>query len=564
MIFENGRESLPKTKMKLFASTSNMQKQQCFKYIAVFLFVIYAVVGLFLFNDYGCGPDEGMERQTALVNFKYAVRKLHIPISEKNKEWLAYLPDLKEYRDRYYGTALHFPLVIIESAYHFSLAPSQFYGMRHFYTFLNYYLSIICFYKLLSARFGDRKFGLIGMMMMILTPRFFAESFYNNKDIIFVAWYIICSWLIFRWFQKRNIISSIALAFSLALTCNTRLNGIVFLPIFVFLYLTDCLRDRKTEGLKLFILTLGMTALFFYLMTPNFWEDPLHTFLETLQFNMRHPNHGSDGNLFKGVLVDAAKIYTYIPTWVMITTPVVYLVFIFGGFTAFVVVTIRQLLKTGFRETNLTDAMMFISSYGAVAFIILTHVTIYNGWRHCYFAYPGFVYFGVYLLERIGRNRLRIVSKSSYAFLILSMAYNLFWIIENHPFEFVYFSPVIRESAGQFSGDYWSISTRALLEYIVQGEPFYVAKINHLHTQAGSINRGLLPEEKQQYIELTYDQDPLVHYYIVCRDDIESVDVIPDGYKKVYSIVVDNDEIAAVFKNEELIKLESLIQERTE
>ena len=37
---------------------------------AIILMIIYAVTGVFCYDDYGCGPDEGMERQTSLVNYK--------------------------------------------------------------------------------------------------------------------------------------------------------------------------------------------------------------------------------------------------------------------------------------------------------------------------------------------------------------------------------------------------------------------------------------------------------------------------------------------------------------
>lgn len=530
--------------------TDKDKTEKKFFYAAILLFIVYAVIGLFFFDDYGCGPDEGMERQTALVNFKYAIQKFHIPISEENKAWMEYLPDLHEYRDRYYGTALHFPLVLIESAYHFKLEPSQFYGMRHFYTFFNVYIGLICFYKLLTNRFGSRKYGFFAVLMMILTPRFFAESFYNNKDIIFVAWYIICSYLMDKWFRKKSLKSSVMLAFALAITCNTRFNGIIFLPILIALFVFDTFRSKKLNHLNYLMLTIILTLLFFYMITPNFWEKPFQTLLETFQFNLHHPNHGSDGNLFKGILVDAAATYTYIPTWIIITTPVVYILFMISGACKYVFDAIRNLFKIDFGRINLADLMMFVSGYAAVIFIIIKHVTIYNGWRHCYFAYPCFVYFAIYFFNQLDAKKAALIRYAVYSVTVLSCLYNMFWIIRNHPFEYVYFSPVARNNPGDYSGDYWSVSSRALLEYIMENEPGRVLKINHAHSQAGSINRGLFPEETRDYIILTYDQTDDVDYYIVCRDDIPSVDIDLKGYKKVYAITVDNDQIGAVFQKE--------------
>lgn len=70
-------------------------------HFVLLFFIFYAVTGLLLFDDYGSGPDEGIERQTSLVNYRYAIEKLNLPISNAVETWLAYLPPLKEYRDRY-------------------------------------------------------------------------------------------------------------------------------------------------------------------------------------------------------------------------------------------------------------------------------------------------------------------------------------------------------------------------------------------------------------------------------------------------------------------------------
>ena len=522
--------------------------EQFYLWSVIVLMLVYAVIGAIFYDDYGCGPDEGMERQTALVNFRYAVHKLHIPISQKNETWLAYLPELHDYRDRYYGTALHFPLVIIESLTNFTLEPIQFYGLRHVYTFITWYFSLICLYKLITNRFGSRKYGLAAILLMILTPRFFAESFYNNKDLIFVSWYVICAWLTDLWFRKRNWKITVLLALAMALTCNTRFNGIIYPVIFIFLYFLEFLQNKKVSAEKQFVFTLVLSVIFFYLVTPNFWESPLQTLAETIQFNMHHPNHSAEGNLFKGYLVDASRTMTYIPVWIALTVPTVYLCFSLLGAFLYIVQMVRVFVSKSFSEIDRTDAMMFLGSFAAVIFIILAHVTVYNGWRHSYFAYPGFVYFAVYFLARLEMRRNRILSAGAFVLLFCSMLYNVWWIAANHPFEYVYFVPLIRDNAAQYSGDYWSLSSRALLEYITDSDPERMISINHAHSQAGSINRGLLPEEKRKYIELTYENKPDVDYYIVCRNEIPTVDIDLPGYEKVFSVKVDRDEIGAVFR----------------
>ncbi len=526
------------------------RREKKLKTFAVLLFAAYFILGLFLFDDYGCGPDEGMERQTSLVNYRYVLEKLNLPVDERNAVWMEYLPNLKEYRDRYYGTALHLPLVLIEAAFHFTLEPSQFYGMRHFYTFLNFFLGAVCFYRLLSKRFGSRMWGLLGAGMLVLTPRFFAESFYNNKDVIFTAWYIITTCCMVRWFEKKDLKWTVLLAGALALSCNTRFNAIVFLPVFALVFICEAFVNRKRQPARWlnFVLVFALFLLFFYIITPNFWEDPFGTLIETLQFNMHHPNHGSDGNLFKGTLVDAAKTLTFIPTWMAITIPTVFLLFSLLGTLGWLFRSGKDVLRGRFEAIVPADVIFFISGFAAAGYIILRHVTIYNGWRHCYFCYPCILFFAVYGLASLKKPVLR---KVCVGLVGLAMLYNAGWIAANHPFEYVYFAPLFRSSAADFSGDYWGVSSRALLEYIVDSDPERMLLINHAHSQAGSINRGLLPEEQRKYLELTYDEDDTPDYYIVCRDDVPSTDLDRDAYEKVYAITVDDDEIGAVYKRKD-------------
>ena len=207
------------------------------------------------------------------------------------------------------------------------------------------------------------------------------------------------------------------------------------------------------------------------------------------------------------------------------------------------------MIRRSWKSVRTADALMFISGFIAVAFIILTHVTIYNGWRHCYFAFPCIIFFAVFFLEKI-LAKGTIVGK--YACLLLlgaSFVYHAAWIVQNHPFEYAYFSSAFRTQASRYSGDYWGISSRALLEYITETDPGRMLLINHGYTQAGSINRGLLPEDERKYLTLTYDETDDVDYYIVCRDDRPSTDIGLDGFEKVFSVTVDEDEIGAVYKN---------------
>jgi len=119
--------------------------------------------------------------------------------------------------------------------------------------------------------------------------------------------------------------------------------------------------------------------------------------------------------------------------------------------------------------------------------------------------------------------------------------------MRNHPFEYVYFAPLFRKYADEFSGDYWGIASRNLLEYIVQTDDRPQIIVDHSLTNAGSINRGLLPEKDRDRLDLVYDTEN-ADYIIFSRDDKTSEQAKFEGFEKVYSIRVDSDEIGIVFK----------------
>ena len=518
-------------------------------------FALYAVIGLILFNDYGCGPDEGMERQTSLVNFRYVIETLNIPVPESTTAWLAYLPDLHEYRDRYYGIALHFPLVIIESLFNFQMQPIEFYSLRHFYTFLNFFIAMICFYRLLLFRFKAVRWALLGTLMVILTPRFFAESFYNNKDILFFAWYIISLTFIFRWFLHKSYKNAAFTGIILALTCNTRLNGIVFFPlilVFVFLEFLNEKKISKQTLISVLVLFL-VSASVFYIITPNFWEHPIQTALETFAFNRRHPNHGSTGNLFFGKLVDTTQVWYFIPVWITITTPFFHLFYSGIGFFIVLWRQIKNRLIKFQDFSDLMDLLMVSAGFLPIVVIIVFDVIIYNGWRHCYFAYSSIIYLAVAGIVRISRDSngptfWHTAKKIGLTLsLILSFGFNLIWIWVNHPYEYVYFNPFVRKYSIYFSGDYWGIASRDLLQYIIDHDPNPQITIDHSYTQAGSINRGLLAESDRNRLNLVYEKEN-ADYILFSRDDKKPEDAKIPGFEKVFSIQVDEDEIGIVLR----------------
>ena len=138
-------------------------------------FVAYFFLGVCIFKDYGISWDEHLARRRGIIAFSYIM-------GDKG---------LLTYKDRYHGPAFEIILAVIEKVLNPFKNLRRTYLIRHFFIFLLFFAGIFFFYRLCGYVFRDWKIGLLGSLFLILSPRIFAHSFYNSKDIAFLSVFII-------------------------------------------------------------------------------------------------------------------------------------------------------------------------------------------------------------------------------------------------------------------------------------------------------------------------------------------------------------------------------------
>ena len=109
--------------------------------------------------------------------------------------------------------------------------------MRHLINFLIFFISCICFYLLLSRRFTF-KFAILGLIFFILSPRIFADSFYNMKDIIFLSFFTISIFFAIKFLNYPSYKYAFLSSLTCALAIDVRIVGIItpFIIIFFFFF----------------------------------------------------------------------------------------------------------------------------------------------------------------------------------------------------------------------------------------------------------------------------------------------------------------------------------------
>ena len=163
-----------------------MKYQNYTNLFVIFIFFTFFITGILIYDDYGISWDEYYNRINGFVALN-SIRKLFsLNVIYPN---LVHSTESFTEGAKMYGVLFDLPMAFIEEKLQVDDSKNYFL-FRHFFNFLIFFISSIFFYLLLNKRFS-KKLSVIGLLFLILSPRIFAENFYNLKDIVFLSFFII-------------------------------------------------------------------------------------------------------------------------------------------------------------------------------------------------------------------------------------------------------------------------------------------------------------------------------------------------------------------------------------
>ena len=133
---------------------------------------------------------------------------------------------LRHPTNRYYGVAFEAPLALLERI------PGlddgwNLYLVRHLLTHLFFLAGGVFCYLLVLRMFGSRALALLALALFLLHPRIYAHSFFNSKDIPFLATFMIALWLAHRAFRRDTLGAFLLCGVGVGLLVNLRIMGVV-------------------------------------------------------------------------------------------------------------------------------------------------------------------------------------------------------------------------------------------------------------------------------------------------------------------------------------------------
>lgn len=441
------------------------------RWLCAGLLLIMFIVGLAVTGDYGIPTDEGREIDILLANMReyleyffpaesslmYALDEARIVSISRNIE-------MDHGQSAYYGMI---PLLFAKYGIGLEISNHQLSQLYHLYTYFVCFSAVICMYWLGKELFVDERVAILSAVLLFVSPRFFGEMHYNNKDLVLLCLLVDTCCFAVRATRRKKLSDVLLFGLTAALVSNTKIVGLFFFGMMGLAYIVYVsLKKQWNRKSVVRMLTAILSFAFFYvLLTPAMWPDPSQYFLHLLsnafQFSRWHGQILFEGAIFDPVAGELPR--GYLIKLIYLTTPL----FILGLAAVGVFELLHSFCGKG-KILALPERVLFTAACLCALVPLLVAVAtgslVYNGWRHFYFSY-----FGVVLLAALG-VALLLGWKPKLAGICLGalIAANAVGLALEHPNQYAYYNVLVsREGQLGYETDYWGLSTREALETIL-------------------------------------------------------------------------------------------------
>ena len=524
----------------------------------MFFFFIY-VIGLLIFKDYGLTLDDEHYRINGVYYKNFIKQYLNLLVSFN-------FTDLKLLGKEIETGSLKNHPVIFETILAFladilKLSDTKsIYNLSHLLNFSIYSLSLFFFYKIIKNRYNSEIIGLLAILIIFVTPRFFAESFYNSRDIFFFSLFIFFLYTLQKLLNKNNTKNIILLSFTSALLINAKILGIIPFIVFLFMYIFYIFGNQENafNNVKKVFTLLITTFIFIVILWPYLWFSPIENFIKGYSDIIKAHNNLLVLTYFSGEYLSSTNTPWFFRIfWFFITTPLI-VVFIFAlGFVMMVKKFISKILELDEKNSDIwKNKFEFFDFYTVITLVIVVFLTIkfnesqFNGWRHLYFLYASIIFIFTYGYKKIQSNRNKIIKNLLNIFIILSIIYNSLWIFKNHPYQNNYFNIAsINYSINKFDLDYWGLSNYQAIKYILENDDSKTINISSVSFADLETTILKLDLENKKRINIVHDfskADYIIDSYM--KRIRGNFSINQEEYAKYYDIKINKSSINTVYK----------------
>ncbi len=450
-----------------------LQKNVFLKYEKYFVLTFFALIfftGWSIVGDYGVTLDDYIYYTNAENTFIYVKQFFLSLLNDEIK--------LSSYRDKLKEFPIVYELLLVFVCQLLKINDFQaIYLTAHKLNFLIFFSSLLIFFRFIKKRFESTLISILGISLLILSPRIFAESFYNSRDIFFMCLFIFYFNSLLYYLESKNFKSILLFSFFTALLINAKILGLLPVAVFYLLYVYNFLNTKKgfLEEKNNLLKLIFLSFFFIYILWPYLWNDPFQNLFLALRDMLKGHEEIILINYYFGEYISSDMMpWHYRIVWFLISTPVVILFLFFIGVSLFfkkIITLIDLSLNNKFRlnNNNFIDMFLFLTFFLSFFIVLEFNKSKFGGWRHIYYLYPIVIYFCLYFINYFKKNA-KTFHKNLIKFLIaLNLSYTFYWSIQNHPHQYLFFNFLSKNYAYKnFDLDWWGVSHKSSIEYILQ------------------------------------------------------------------------------------------------
>jgi 4-amino-4-deoxy-L-arabinose transferase-like glycosyltransferase len=394
--------------------------------------------------------------------------------------------------------------------------PFDRYVTRHMINAIFGWLGVVYGGRLAARLFGGWS-GVLAMVLLASSPRYFAESMNNPKDLPFAALAIVALYYMSTISPKWPYLAPgtiVKLIVPLALALNIRAGALLYLGYFgllIGLYVAvERVRDWRRladTALRVAAVSAGMLVL-----GTAFWPwaqaSPFTRPIEALLGFANFPYGGLV--LFNGIEYGSTDLpWYYISWWLLISSP---LVVILG-----VLLSLR-----GRRDDLLPRLALWFVATLPMAMVVVNHSTLYDGFRHLLFVYPPLVVIAAAGWSAwLSAGRHRWTRGVAAALLAAGLLDVLVYNVRGYPNQTAYFNELVGGAKGAFARydlDHWgncvfqAVSWSARVAQLsgrpvtVSGNPWHIVELDAARFRQLAFT---LPQRNQDYLTIRLNRGPI-------------------------------------------------------
>jgi hypothetical protein len=404
-----------------------------------------------------------------------------------------------------------------------------------------------------TRRFDDWRLGVCAATMLVLSPRFFAEAFYNSKDVVFMACFAMATNTMLAFVTRPGIGTASLHALATAVAIDVRVAAILLVPMTLGLGVVEAFRRRRPFGgqAALAALFLGVGAAIVVLLFPWLWEDPVGRFTSVVRSMSSFQRFSERVRYMGGSIMPDDLPWHYVPVWVAISTPLPYVALGVAGAAATLLAFARRHIRLWANEREMQDLVFLTLVCAPPLLVMTTDSVVYDGWRHLYFIYPSLLLLAVRGLVGVWRltGPVKVARYALVAAAAVYVAATAAWMIRAHPMQNVYFNVLAgSEWRRTYEVDYWGLGNRAALEYLLAHDPSPTFTVRpESFTDLGQALLLVRPADRARVRIVDKDQPAR---YVLTNYRNADVDAA-DGWstrRLFYRLVVDGEVILSVYE----------------